>query len=115
MKDPVIATRLDRLEPAYKSGWEKLYAQHLETLKKAGDVLWYKYEGIRLRLADGALFSPDFAVVTAPLGALELHEVKGQWREAAKVRWKLAKESFPFVFKLVTKPKKNGRFTIAEE
>lgn len=110
----VVATRLDRTTPKYKSGWEQLYAQHLETLKRSGEVLWYRYEGLRLRLADGAQFSPDFAVVTAPLGALELHEVKGQWREAAKVRWKLAKETFPFVFKLITKAK-NGRFTIAEE
>lgn len=109
----MIATRIDRLTPKYKSGWEELYAKHLDILKRAGEVLWWKYEGLRLRLADGALFSPDFTVVVKG-GVLELHEVKGQWREAAKVRWKLAKESFPFVFKLVTK-ERSGKFTITEE
>jgi hypothetical protein len=110
-----LATRMDRLTPKYKSKWEPQYAEQLEMLRRAGEVLWYRYEGIRLRLADGALFSPDFAVV-AKDGALEFHEVKGMWREAARVRWKLAKESFPFVFKLVTKGKgKTGRFTVTEE
>jgi hypothetical protein len=110
-----LATRMDQLTPKYKSKWEPQYAEHLELLKRAGKVLWYKYEGLRLRLADGALFSPDFAVV-ADDGTLELHEVKGMWREAARVRWKLAKESFPFVFKLVTKEKgKRGTFTVTEE
>ena len=111
----VRATRADRLLPPYKSKWEAQYAAVLESLKTAGRILWYRYEGLRLRLAEGALFSPDFAVVTAD-GTLELHEVKGQWREAAKVRWRIAKENYPFVFKLVQKGKgRNAGFIVTDE
>ena len=54
---------------------------------------WY-YEGVKLRLADGAYYTPDFLVVTSD-GLLELHEVKGFYRTAAKVRIKVAAERFP--------------------
>lgn len=78
----------------------------------AGEIQWYAYESVQLKIADGATYKPDFFVVTKD-GTLEVHEVKGHWREAAKVRWKAVKGKYPFVYKLV---KKKGRgFVAAEE
>lgn len=80
--------------------WETLYAEKLDYEQRLGVIEWYKFEGVRLRLADGAYFKPDFAVVRG--GKMELHEVKGMWREAARVRIKVAADQFPFRFVAVT-------------
>ncbi|MFA7254136.1 MAG: DUF1064 domain-containing protein [Patescibacteria group bacterium] len=78
-----------------KNGLEQAYARRLEQLRAAGEVLWWRFEGLSLRLADGAHYKPDFAVQLAD-GTIELHETKGHWREAARVRIKVAAEQFPF-------------------
>lgn len=78
----------------FRSKLEAAYALHLEARKIARQVLKHRYEGIRLRLAKGAHYTPDFFVVLVD-GSLELHEVKGFWREAARVRIKVAAELFP--------------------
>ncbi len=76
---------------------ETRYQQHLELQKRAGAVLWYKFEGITLKLADDTRYTPDFAVLGCG-GNLEMHEVKGFWRDDAKVKIKVAAEMFPFEF-----------------
>ena len=38
-------------------------------------------------------------------GELEMHEVKGFWREDARLKIKVAAEQFPFRFVAVTKSK----------
>jgi hypothetical protein len=76
---------------------EAAYAQHLEMRKRAGEVLWYRFEPLKLRLADGSYFKPDFGVLTRDC-LFELHETKGFWREAARVRIKIAAALFPFKF-----------------
>ena len=76
---------------------EAAYDQHLQALHAAGDVLWHRFEPMRLRLADGAWFTPDFGVLTRDC-LFEFHETKGFWREAARVRIKIAAELFPFKF-----------------
>lgn len=84
---------------------EGAYAQRLELQKRAGDVLWYRYEPLKLRLADGSYYKPDFGVLTSDY-LFELHETKGFWREAARVRIKVAAGLFPFKFIAITR--KNG-------
>ena len=42
-------------------------------------------------------------------GTLELHEVKGFWRDDAKVKIKAAAQQYPFVFRAYSKrAKKDG-------
>ncbi len=90
------------------NGTEAAYATVLEGLKQAGQVHWYSFEPWKLRLADGAYYKPDFGVMTAD-GFLECHEVKGFWREAARVRIKVAASLYPFRFVAVQKvPNKDG-------
>lgn len=52
------------------------------------------YEEITLVLGDGARFTPDFWTL-GPDDVLEFHEVKGHWREAAKVRIRVAASKYP--------------------
>lgn len=82
--------------------WEAAYAQHLGLFLLAREIRSWKFEAVRLRLADGAWFTPDFTVWN--LNRIEFHEVKGFWREAARVRIKVAAELYPeFMFVAVTK------------
>lgn len=90
---------------------EEAYAFYLEQRKRANLIMWFKFEGIKLRLGAGAYFTPDFFVMNAD-GGLEVHEVKGFWREAARVRIKTAAEMYPFRFIAV---KKNGLMWDMEE
>ncbi|MDE2103900.1 MAG: DUF1064 domain-containing protein [Patescibacteria group bacterium] len=99
---------LGRLKVGAMNRTEQQYAAHLETLKVAGRVLWYRFEGVKLRLADNTFYSPDFAVLQAD-GALEMHEVKGHWQDDARVKVKIAAEMYPFRFLAVmVRAKKDG-------
>ncbi len=86
---------------------EMRYQQHLELQKRAGAVIWYKFEGVTLKLADDCRLTLDFAVLTAG-GILELHDVKASWNrrtahveDDALAKMKVAAETFPFVIKVV--------------
>ena len=81
--------------PAYKSTLEADYALALEAERRAGLVVWYAYEPLRLRLASGAWFTPDWLVQRAG-GELAIDETKGWMREAARVRLLVAVERYPF-------------------
>jgi hypothetical protein len=72
----------------------------LDVLKLAGDIAGYQFEGVRLRLAEGAGYTPDF-VVRHKDGVVEFAEVKGFWREAARVRIKVAAEQYGWLGKFV--------------
>jgi hypothetical protein len=76
---------------------EAAYGQHLEALRQAGEVQWYGFEAVKLRLADNTFYTPDFAVVAAD-GVMEMHEVKGFWEDDARVKIKVAADKFPFRF-----------------
>lgn len=100
------ATPRDPLAGA--NGLEREYAAHLELLARAGEIKTWGYEQIKLRLADGTFYTPDFIVVARD-EHLEIHETKGFMREAARVRIKVAAELHPFRFFIVRK--EGGRFT----
>lgn len=80
---------------------EKAYSLTLAARKQAGDLLWWAFEPIRLRLADGTFYKPDFVLLD--LDGIEIHEVKGFMREAARVRLNVAAELYPFAFYLIRK------------
>lgn len=91
------AFALGRLKAGVMNKTEAAYAQHLESLKHAGKVLWYRFEGLKFRLADNTTYTPDFAVM-ADSCELELHEVKGYWQDDARVKVKVAADQYPFRF-----------------
>lgn len=91
-----------RPKPGQMNKRERAYEIHLEAERKAGRVLWFLFEGIKLRLAEKTFYTPDFVVMTAD-GLIEFHEVKGFWEDDARVKIKCAAESFPFRFLAITK------------
>lgn len=91
---------LGRLKTGVMNKTEEAYAQHLELQKNAGVVLWYRFEGIKLRLADNTFYTVDFPLMLSN-GELEMHECKGFWRDDARVKIKVAAEMYPFRFKAV--------------
>ena len=99
---------LGRLKTGEMNKLEEKYSVYLDWLKSTGDVLWFKFEGLKLRLADNTFFTPDFFVMHADQ-TLECHEVKGFMMEDSNVKIKVAAALYPFRFYVVkARPKKDG-------
>lgn len=99
---------LGRLKTGQMNKTEQAYADRLKLLQHAGEVAWFKFEGVKLRLADNTFYSPDFAVMLAS-GELEMHEVKGFWQDDARAKIKIAADLYPFRFVAVkVRAKKDG-------
>lgn len=99
---------LGRLKVGAMNKTEAAYDAHLETLHRAGQIAWRKFEGLKLRLADNTFYTPDFAVMASD-GVMECHEVKGFWQDDARAKIKIAADLYPFRFIAVkVKAKKDG-------
>jgi len=99
---------LGRLKMGERNKTEQAYENFLQQQLTLGMVVWFKFEGVKLRLADNTFYTPDFAVMRAN-GQMELHEVKGYMQEDANVKIKVAAEMYPFRFVIVrSRPKKDG-------
>ncbi|MBA1156909.1 DUF1064 domain-containing protein [Microvirga mediterraneensis] len=106
MKSAMLA--LGRLKTGQMNKTEAAYEAHLRLRQIAGEVVWYKFEPFKLRLADNTFYSPDFGVMLSD-GVIECHEVKGFWQDDARVKIKVAAEQHPFRFIAVKAlPKKSG-------
>jgi hypothetical protein len=91
---------------------ERAYSQVLALRQAAGEILWFGFEKVKLRLAKATYLTVDFFVLVP--GGIECHEVKGRtsgdkfWAEEdARIKLKVAAELFPFRF-VVVWPKKGG-------
>lgn len=74
--------------------WEAAYAREvLEPRRLAGEVVAYWYEALSLRIGR-CRYTADYLVRTRD--EWELHEVKGFFREAARVRLSAVLEMYPF-------------------
>ena len=81
------------------NGLELDWSLYLERRKISGEILDWKYEAIKLRIAFGnkpAWFLCDFWIVNAD-GSQEAHETKGFWRESARLRIKVAAGVYQWV------------------
>lgn len=99
---------LGRLKVGAMNKTEMAYAATLDHRKTIGQVVWYKFEGLKFRLADNTFYTPDFAVMLTN-GELEAHEVKGFWQDDARAKIKIAADMYPLRFIAVQAlPKKAG-------
>jgi hypothetical protein len=106
---------LGRLKTGVMNKTEEAYDKTLAARQYAGDVAWYRFEGIKFRLADNTFYTPDFAVMLAS-GAMECHEVKGFWQDDARAKIKIAADQYPFRFVAIkAKAKKDGGGWAEEE
>ncbi len=76
---------------------EKRRAVELEAMKRAGKIAAWHYEKVTFKLADDTRYTPDFMVIGAD-GTVRFEEIKGYWRDDAKVKIKVAAAQFPFIF-----------------
>ena len=77
-------------------GMNKLEARYvrevLDIRKMAGEIVSWKYEAIKFRLAKATFYTPDFMVRFKD--HIEIHETKGHWEDDARVKIKIAAEMF---------------------
>ncbi len=104
-----VARGRPRKQAGEMNNTEKEYAAQLEAMKVAGEILWYAYESIKLRLAKKTWLTVDFFVMRSDC-SLEAHEVKGgHWEDDARAKIKIAAEHYPFRIIAAQKlPKKAG-------
>ena len=95
-------TRMNKLEGRYY-----LY---LMARQSRAEILKFEFEPEKFRLADNTFYTPDFRVVL-PNGEIEFHEVKGFWRDDARIKFKVANEQHPmFRWIAITEDKRTGEF-----
>ena len=91
---------LGRLKAGAMNKTEAAYANYLEKQKQFGDVAWYAFEPMNLKLADKCFYRVDFLVMLKS-GQLECHEIKGFLTDDSLVKFKVAGQKFPFVFRMI--------------
>ena len=102
-------------KPTKMNKTEAAYAQILDIRKKAGEIIRWRFEAVRLCLEEGnqregvrVFYKPDF-MVTMP-DCIEIHETKGGFITPAELlRFKIAKSQYPeFRFRMMQYTKKTG-------
>lgn len=91
---------LGRLKAGVRNKTEAAYEELLKAQVQCGEIVWFKFASVTLKLAKDTRYTPDF-VVLLPDGTLEMHEVKSIWLGDAKAKIKIASELYPFVFKAI--------------
>lgn len=89
-----------RREPGVMNKLESRYATHLGNLKSCGGILDWKFDAVKLRLAEKCFYTADFFVLMPDM-TIEFHEVKGYWEDDARVKIKVAAALYPFTFKAI--------------
>lgn len=94
------------VRPSRMNKTEAAYAERLRIEAALGEIAYFAYEPVRLRIAEGALYTPDFMVIRNGK-PVEFVEVKGgkrtrmgksvaYWKEASRVRIRVAAEQHPW-------------------
>jgi hypothetical protein len=112
-KDRLFA--LGRLKTGERNKTEQRYEDEvLRPGMLVGEILWFRFEGVKLRLADNTFLTVDYAVLPAD-GVLTMVDVKGGQaviQDDARVKMKIAAEAYPFRFQYAYPGK--GGWTIEE-
>lgn len=109
MKFPRFAKGRPRHIPGQMNKLEQAYRDHLEILRTVKSIQAYAFEAVKLRLADRTFYTADFIVMQAD-DTIEFHECKSHWEDDARVKIKVAAETYPY-FKFVAVkqlPKRDG-------
>lgn len=96
--------RRQRYVPGVMNSLETAYATILEAEKSRGEILWWAFESVTLKLAKDCRYTPDFFVLLAD-GTPEFREVKGgrkkkngaityYARDDAKAKFRVAASKF---------------------
>jgi hypothetical protein len=88
----------NRVRPSISTDESKLNKTErafLQWLRLQPSVAWIGIQNVTLKLADDCRYTPDFLWVNL-IGDLEFIEVKGFWRDDARVKIKVAARQFPW-------------------
>jgi hypothetical protein len=87
----------------------------LQPAQARGEVVSWRYEAVKFRLADNTFYTPDFMVLRAD-GLLELVDVKGSahWEDDARVKFKVAADLFDAFLWVAAIEGKRGLFAREE-
>ncbi|HGO6081853.1 TPA: hypothetical protein ACK3PA_006350 [Burkholderia cenocepacia] len=99
--------QLGRLPTGRMNKTEAAYADVLAARLHVGEILWFRFEAHKLRLADKTFYTPDFTVINAA-GQTEYHEVKGRWTDKARAKTKIAADQFPYRFIAIQRDNRHG-------
>ena len=97
-------------KPGTMNKSEASYSDSLDGLRRSGEIADYRFEAMKLRLADNTTITPDF-VVLMPDGLIELHDIKGSFfPEHNRVKWKVGVDQYPWFTWVLVRPrlKRNG-------
>jgi len=98
--------------PVHAEGVQKMtqlesrYAAMLELLKAGGEILDWRFEPLKFRLAKRTWYTPDFLLIYPT--RFEIHETKGHWEDDARVKWKTCAELYPWFHFVAVTEKKGG-------
>lgn len=106
----VRARRRTRHQPGVMNKTELAYSLVLDEMKRSGEIESWRFEAVRLKLAEKTHLTVDFYVIR-PDGLVEFHEVKacrsdGKFliEDDANVKLKMAAELYPeFAFLIAGK------------
>lgn len=102
-----MAKAIQRDPYAGMNGTERRRAMELDAKQRAGLIREWAFEAESLKLADGSWYTPDFRVIHLDQ-TVEFEETKGHWREAARVRIKVAADRHPYRFTALKQRKGGG-------
>jgi len=94
---------------------ESSFAALLDGKQAAGEIIGHSFEVFKIRIAHaakGAWYTPDFLAVGKD-GRLVFYEVKGFWREAARLRIKVAADRTKWA-RFVAVTRKKGEWNFEE-
>lgn len=93
---------------------ESRFADQLEISKRAGDILDWRFEPLKFKIADKTYYTPDFMIIHR--NYIEFVEIKGFLRDDAAVKFKAVMAMFPwFKWRMLRwKNKTDGWVTVME-
>lgn len=80
--------------PGTMNKTEAKYAEELNAAMRKGEIEWWAFEPVKLKLADKTYYTPDFCVMNID-GTIDFIETKGFWEDDARVKIKVAAKLFP--------------------
>ena len=75
-KAGVLPPALGRLPQPDMNKTERAYSQYLDLLKASGEIVYWEFEVLTVKLGTDLRLTPDFLVML-PSGRLEFHDTKG--------------------------------------
>jgi hypothetical protein len=109
---PVPQARLKVADPCEVAGLNKTERSFFEFLKSMA-YPWIETQAITLKLGHDCRYTPDFAVLSET-GSFVLYEVKGFWRDDARVKIKVAARMFPMFRFIAVQRAKGGGWNFEE-